>query len=82
MHYAPNVSNEAVGGYTPTAADLSYFGQHGHWPDNVGPFVIFHGPHGYMIQFLGAPERVAINKEYEAMLARLCKIKTAWCLKP
>jgi hypothetical protein len=46
----------------------------------MDPFVIFHGPHGYTIQFLGLTERAAINKEYEEMLARLCKIKEAWCL--
>ena len=39
-----------------------------------------HGPHGYMVQFLGVKERDAINKEYEEMLARLCKIKDVWCL--
>jgi hypothetical protein len=33
------------------------------------------GPHGYMIQLLGVTERTAINKEYEEILARLCKIK-------
>jgi hypothetical protein len=65
MHYAPNVSNEDIGGGKPGGMD---------------PFVIFHGPHGYTIQFLGLTERAAINKEYEEMLARLCKIKEAWCL--
>jgi hypothetical protein len=38
------------------------------------------GPHGYIIQLLGLTERAAINKEYEEMLARLCKIKEVWCL--
>jgi hypothetical protein len=33
-----------------------------------------------MIQALGVTERAAINREYEQMLARLCKIKDAWCL--
>ena len=65
MHYAPNISNEDIGGGKPGGMD---------------PFVIFHGPHGYTIQFLGLTERAAINKEYEEMLARLCKIKEAWCL--
>ena len=64
MHYAPNISNEDIGGGKPGGMD---------------PFVIFHGPHGYTIQFLGLTERAAINKEYEEMLARLCKIKEAWC---
>lgn len=65
MHYAPDVSNEDIGGGKPGGMD---------------PFVIFHGPHGYTIQFLGLTERAAINKKYEEMLARLCKIKEAWCL--
>jgi hypothetical protein len=65
MYYAPNVSNEDIGG-----------GKLG----GMYPFVIMPGPHGYMIQFLGLTERAAINKEYEEMLARLCKIKDVWCL--
>lgn len=65
MHYAPNVSNEDIGGGKPGGMD---------------PFVIFHGPHGYTIQFLGLTERAAINKEYEEMLAKLCNIKDVWCL--
>jgi len=80
MHYAPNVSNADVGGATPSPDQLRYFSQHGRWPDSPHPFVILHGPHGYMIQFLGVTERDAINKEYAEMLARLCKIKDAWCL--
>ena len=80
MHYAPNVSNADVGGATPSPEQLRYFSQHGRWPDSPDPFVILHGPPGYMIQFLGVAERDAINKEYEEMLARLCKIKEAWCL--
>jgi len=80
MHYAPNVSNPDVGGATPSPEQLRYLSQHGRWPDSPGPFVILHGPHGYMVQFLGVTERDAINKEYEEMLARLCKIKEAWCL--
>jgi hypothetical protein len=80
MHYTPNVSNEDVGGARPTPEQLSYLGEHGRWPDNPDPFVILHGPHGYMVQFLGVTERDAINKEYAEMLTRLCKIKEAWCL--
>src|SRR5258708_7313772 len=80
MHYAANVSNADVGGATPGPEQLRYFSQHGRWPDSPDPFVILHGPHGYMVQFLGVAERDAINKEYETMLARLCKIKEAWCL--
>lgn len=65
MHYAPHVSNNDIGGGKPGGMD---------------PFVIFHGPHGYTIQFLGLTERAAINTGYEEMLAKLCNIKEAWCL--
>ena len=65
MYYAPNVSNEDIGGGKP---------------GGMYPFVIMPGPHGYMIQLLGLTERAAINKEYEEMLARVCKIKEVWCL--
>lgn len=65
MYYAPDVSSEDIGGGKP---------------GGMNPFVIMPGHHGYMIQFLGLTERAAINKEYEEMLARLCKIKGVWCL--
>src|SRR2546425_11978312 len=58
----------------------AYFSQHGRWPETPYPILILHGPHGYMVQFRGVTERDAITKEYEDMLARLCKIKEAWCL--
>src|SRR5260370_29348781 len=80
MYYAPNVSNEEVGAATRTPEQLSYFSQHGRWPDTPYPLLILHGPHGYMVQFRGVTERDAITKEYEGMLARLCRIKEAWCL--
>ena len=80
MNYAPNVSNEDMGGANPKPEQLSYFSEHGHWRDTPYPFVILHGPHGYMVQFRGVTEREAINKQYEEMLARLCKIKDVWCL--
>src|SRR5512139_48407 len=48
MYYAPNVSNEHIGGGKP---------------GGMYPFVIMPGPHGYMIQLLGLTERAAINKE-------------------
>lgn len=67
MYYAPDVSNEDIGGGKP---------------GSMYPFVILPGPHGYFIQLLGVTERAAINKEYEEMLARLCKIKEVWCLLP
>ncbi len=37
-------------------------------------------PSGGNDQLLGLTERAAINREYEEMLARLCKIKEVWCL--
>jgi hypothetical protein len=80
MYYAPNVSNEQVGAATPNPEQLRYFSQHGRWSDTPYPFLILHGPHGYMVQFRGVTESDAITKEYEEMLARLCKIKEAWCL--
>ena len=65
MYYAPNVSNEDIGGGKPAG---------------MYPFVIMPGPHGYFIQPIDLTERAKINKEYEEMLARLCKIKEVWCL--
>ncbi len=65
MYYAPNVSNEDIGG-----------GKLG----GVYPFIIMQGPHGYMIQLLGLTERAAVTKECEGMLGRLCKIRDVWCL--
>jgi hypothetical protein len=80
MYYAPNLSNEDIGGANPKPEEVRYLYQNGHWPGSVYPFVILHGPHGYSVQFLGTTERAALTKEYEEMLARLCKIKDAWCL--
>jgi len=80
MHYAPNVSNEDVGGASPTPEQLHYFSEHGRWQASPDPFVILHGTHGYFVQFVGVTERAAINKEYEEMLGRLCKIEEVWCL--
>jgi len=65
MYFAPNISNEDIGGIKPGSGPY--------------PFVILHGPHGYSVQFLGVTERAAITKEYAEMLARLCKIKDVWC---
>jgi len=80
MHYAPNVSNDDLGAAMPTPEQFRYFSQHGRWPDTPDPFLILHGPHGYMVQFQGVTERDAITRGYEGMLARLCKIKDEWCL--
>jgi len=76
MYYAPNVSNEDIGGKAPSIS----FAGHGMIVSGPYPFVIMPGPHGYMIQLLGLTERAAITKEYEEMLGRLCKIKEVWCL--
>ena len=65
MYYAPNVSNEDIGGAKRAG---------------MYPFVIVPGPHGYIIQPLDLTEREAINKEYEEMLGKFCKIKKEWCL--
>ena len=80
MYYAPNVSSDEMGGATPTPEQLRYFIQHGRWPNTPYPFLLLHGPHGYIVQLRGVTETDAITKEYEEMLARLCKIKEAWCL--
>lgn len=80
MYYAPNVSNEEMGAGFPKPEELRYYVEHGRWPQTPYPFVILQGPHGYMIQFRGGADRDAITKEYEGMLAQLCKIKEAWCL--
>ena len=65
MYYAPDVSNADIGGATPGGMD---------------PFLILHGHHGYIVQALGVTERAAVNKQYQAMLDRLCSIQTLWCL--
>jgi hypothetical protein len=76
MYYAPNVSNEDIGGTPPSIHIVGYrMILHGRYP-----FVIMPGPLGYFVQFLGMTERAAITKEYEEMLGRLCKIKEVWCL--
>ncbi len=76
MYYAPYVSNEDIGGKPPSIQVASYRMIVG----SFYPFVIMPGPHGYMIHFLDLTERAVINKEYEEMLERLCKIKEVWCL--
>jgi len=80
MYYAPNVTNEDIGGAFPNPETMRYFSQHGRYPVTPYPFLILQGPHGYIIQFRGVKERDAITEEYEGMLERLCKIKEAWCL--
>ncbi len=80
MHYAPYLSTKDLGGKFPTPEQLRFFSTHGRYQDTPSPFVIMHGMHGYFIQFLGVAERDAIVKQYAPMLARLCRIKEAWCL--
>jgi len=65
MYYAPGVSGADIGG-----------GSLG----GMYPFVIMPGPHGYMIQPLDLTQKGALSKQYEEMLARLCKIKEVWCV--
>lgn len=65
MYYAPNVSDEEIGGGKRAG---------------MYPFVIMPGHHGYFIQPIDLTERAAITKEFAGMLARLCKIKVVWCL--
>ena len=80
MHYAPNVTNQEMGGGMPSPEDFRYYVEHGRWPRTPYPFVFLQGPYGYILQFRAEADRDAITKEYEEMLARLCKIKDAWCL--
>jgi hypothetical protein len=67
MYYAPNVTNDEVGGSKPA-------------PGAKYPFLILHGPHGYNIQFLGQVEAESVRNEYKDLLEQLCKINAAWCL--
>jgi hypothetical protein len=66
MHYAPNVSNDDLGGVSPGQSPY--------------PFVILPGPHGYTVQHLGQRETAAITYEYQRMLSRLCGMRQTWCL--
>ena len=74
------MSNADVGAAYLEGEALRHYSEHGCWKQTPDPFVIQEGVHGYFIQFLGATERDAINKEYAGMLARLCQIKSMWCL--
>ena len=62
-----------------TTMSLHDFLTHGRWRNPPPPFVIHHGPHGYVIQ-PSATTRAAINKEHDAMLRRLCGLRNVWCL--
>ena len=65
MYFAPNVSYKDIGS-----------GKLG----GVYPHLIMPGPHGLIAQPLDTKEKAAINKQYAALLQRLCKIKQTWCV--
>ncbi len=65
MFYAPNISNNDIG--------TKMHSPHG--------YVLNPGPHGYIIMTAGQLEKAVINKEYEGMVASLCKFKKAYCLR-
>ncbi|HEV7367465.1 hypothetical protein [Arenibaculum sp.] len=65
MHYVPNVGAPDIGGAQP---------------GSPYPFLIHPGPHAYSVQAVGDPERQAINDEYAALIAKLCELRTQWCL--
>ncbi len=69
MHYAPNVSNEDVGGAFPAPEVMQYYIQPGRWPASPAPFVIMPGPHGYHIQMLGVTVLAEVKR---ARRARSC----------
>src|SRR5207244_13501082 len=62
MYYAPNVSNDEMGGAMPTPEQFAYYMQHGRWAYTTYPFVILHGTHGYMLQVRGAEDMHEINE--------------------
>lgn len=80
MTYAPNVSAQDVGAATVTPEEGQHLMQHGRWRETPYPQLHTPGPHGYMIHARGKAETETITKEYQPMLARLCKIKNQWCL--
>ena len=65
MFYAPNVTDQDIGGVPPPTSHPSAFRT---------------GLHGYINLQAGEKEIADINKEYEGMLAELCDIKETWCL--
>jgi len=80
MYFAPNVSNKDIGAGTIKPAEFNYLVKHGEWLHVPYPNIINQGPHGYLIQGRGDEERKMINRDYEAMLAKLCAINKKWCL--
>lgn len=65
MYYAPNLSNEEVGGVLPPGAL---------------PFVFEPGPHGYVVQMLGQTETQNIIKQESQLLGELCEFNKVLCL--
>ena len=76
MHYAPNVSNEDVGG--AFRRRVMQHIQHGRWP----PACSVRDCLARMVTFRCSawPKRRRPSKEYEAMLSQFCKITDVWCL--
>ncbi len=65
MFYAPNVSNQDIGGTDPSSPY---------------PWAFRPGPHGYINLRVGEKEIAKINTQYQGMIARLCSFKKAFCL--
>lgn len=65
MFYAPNVSNQDIGGSLPPA---------------TYPWAFRPGPHGYINLKVGEKEIADINKEFKEMITRLCEFKKEFCL--
>lgn len=65
MFYAPDVSNQDIGGSLPPA---------------TYPWAFRPGPHGYINLKVGEKEIADINKEYEEMITKLCEFKKEFCL--
>jgi hypothetical protein len=65
MFYAPNVSNQDIGGTDPSSPY---------------PWAFRPGPHGYINLKVGEKEIAGINKEYRKMVSRVCAFKKAFCL--
>jgi hypothetical protein len=65
MYYAPGLTSQDVGATQPPSPY---------------PFILDQGPHGYMIQLLGATESAAIRSSEQKLMARLCAYRKFLCL--
>ena len=65
MFYAPNVTDQDIGGVPPPT---------------IHPSAFRTGIHGYINLNAGEKEVADINTEYKGMIAELCEIKKVWCL--